>query len=307
MTLRACILGEPAGWHARRLAAALTRRGLPAEIIRWQELAAAVGGPEPHFEPAGFAQADVVAVRGMPGTSPAESRLEEVIFRMDVLGRLAAAGTPVVNPPRALEIAIDKYLALAHLEAAGLPVPRTLVVQDAAAARVGWERLGGDCVAKPLFGSRGRGLVRITTPEQAAARVTQQAAAGAGGVLYLQEFIAHAGWDVRVLVVGDRSFAIRRRAAAGEWRTNLALGGHAEPFELPDGWADLARRAVRSVGASLGGVDLLPGTDGRVVVLEVNAVPGWRGLEGVVGPAAGEAVADHVARLANGQRGCEAG
>ncbi len=298
MTLRACILGEPAGWHARRLAAGLSHRGLETKIVRWRELAATVGRGNAGFEPAAFGQADVVAVRGMPGTSPPEARLEEVIFRMDALGRLATTGTPVVNPPRALEIAIDKYLALTHLEAAGLPVPRTLVVQDAAAARAGWERLGGDCVAKPLFGSRGRGLVRLTTPEQVAAHVGRTAAGQTGGVHYLQEFIPHAGWDARVLVVGERLFAMRRRAAPGEWRTNLALGAFPERLELPEGWGELARRAVEAVGGSLGGVDLLPTGDGRVVVLEVNAVPGWRGLESVVGREAGEAVAEHVANLA---------
>jgi ribosomal protein S6--L-glutamate ligase len=91
---------------------------------------------------------------------------------------------------------------------------------------------------------------------------------------------------------------MRRRAAAGEWRTNLALGGRAERLDLPAGWGDLARRAAAAVAASVAGVDLLPAADGRVFVLEVNAVPGWRGLESVVGPEVAAAVADHIADLA---------
>jgi RimK family alpha-L-glutamate ligase len=299
MMRRACILGEPEGWHARRLAAALERRGLAAEVVHWRELGAAVGPDSQRFQPAAFAAADVVAVRGMPGTSPPEARLEEVIVRMDILARLAATGTPVINPPRALEIAIDKYLSLALLEAAGLPVPHTLVAQDAAASRQAWERLGGDCVAKPLFGSRGRGLVRLRSADDVSEWIAHPSGPiQTGGVWYLQEFVPHAGWDARVLVVGERLFAIRRTARPGEWRTNLALGGHPEPLTLPDDWADLARQAVTAVGGALGGVDLLPANDGRVLVLEVNAVPGWRGLESVVGPDAGEAVADLLARFA---------
>jgi len=289
MRRRACVLGEPGGWHARRLASGLESRGLTTSIVRWQALQAAVALDGPRFEPPEFAAADVIAVRGMPGTSPPEARLEEVIFRMDVLGRLAAAGTPVVNPPRALELAIDKYLVLACLAEAGLPVPRTHVVQDAASAARAAAELGGDCVVKPLFGSRGRGMVRV------AATAAGDLAADTGGVFYLQEFVPHAGWDVRVLVVGERLFAMRRHAAPGEWRTNLALGGRAEPLALPEDWEDLARRAAAAVGAPLAGVDLLPGRDGRVVVLEVNAVPGWRGLESVAGPEVGKAVIDHVA------------
>jgi len=288
MTRQACILGEPGGWHARRLAASLESRGLTATIIRWPELWAEIAPDGPRFGPPKLAAADVIAVRGMPGTAPPEARLEEVIFRMDVLGRLAATGTPVVNPPRALEVAIDKYLTLACLAEAGLPVPRTHVVQDADSAARARAELGGDCVIKPLFGSRGRGLVRV------AAGAAAEPASATGGVVYLQEFVPHAGWDARVLVVGERLFAMRRRAASGEWRTNLALGGHAEPLVVPDGWGDLARRAAAAVGASLAGVDLLPARDGRVLVLEVNAVPGWRGLESVVGPQVAEAVTDHV-------------
>jgi ribosomal protein S6--L-glutamate ligase len=288
MTRRACILGEPGGWHARRLAAGLESRGLTAPIVRWQDLRAAVALDGPRFGPPDVATADVIAVRGMPGTSPAAARLEEVIFRMDVLGRLAATGTPVVNPPRALEIAIDKYLTLAHVAEAGLPVPRTLVVQDAASATRARTELGGDCVIKPLFGSRGRGLVRV------AAGDAGDLAPDTGGIFHLQEFIPHPGWDARVLVVGERLFAMRRHAAPGEWRTNLALGGRAEPLALPAEWGDLARRAAVAVGAPLAGVDLLPALDGRVLVLEVNAVPGWRGLESVAGPEVAEAVVDHV-------------
>jgi len=293
MRRRACILGAPGSWHAGQLAAALVRRGLTTEIVRWQSLAVGITTEASLIEPAALAAADVVAVRGMPGTGPPEARLEEVIFRMDVLGRLAAGGVPVVNPPRSLEIAIDKYLTLAQLAAAGIPVPRTLVVQDAEAARRGWQQLGGDCVAKPLFGSRGRGLVRLVGREPSA-----DAWPGEGGVTYLQEFVPHAGWDARVFVVGERLFAMRRQAATGEWRTNLALGGRAERLDLPAGWGELARRAADAVAASVAGVDLLPAVDGRILVLEVNAVPGWRGLESVVGPEIGEAVADHIAGLA---------
>jgi len=288
----ACILGEPSGWHARRLASLLGARGFDPAIVPWRCLTAEVASQGESFGPPDFAHADVVAVRGMPGTSPSDSRLEEVIVRMDVLTRLANRGTPVVNPPRALEIAIDKYLSLTLLAAAGLPVPRTIVAQDAAIATAAWETLGGDCVVKPLFGSRGRGITRCHSAEAAAETVSTT-----HGVAYLQEFIPHDGWDLRVLVVGERLFAMRRDAAPGGWITNLASGGSASRIELSRDQAEVARRAVAAVGASLAGVDLVATAEGRLVVLEVNAVPGWRGIEGLLGDGVGESVADHIASL----------
>jgi len=289
MSRQVCLVGGAGGWHARRLAAVLAARGLATESVAWDDLAATVEAGRVAVRPEALARADLVVARSMPGSASQQARLEEVIFRMDLLGQVAAAGTPVINPPRSLEVAIDKYLTLARLAAAGLPVPRTRVAQTAAAAEQLRNELGGSFVLKPLFGSGGKGLVRLEPGQSIPAEQVP------GGVIYLQEFVSHPGWDVRVLVVGGRLFAIRRRAAAGEWRTNLALGGQAEPFKLPADWGDLARRVATAVGGSLVGVDLLPAEDGRLFVLEANAVPAWRGVEATLGEQVSEAIANHLA------------
>ena len=283
------LLGERGGWHIERLAEAFGRHGHTVEVVSWQAIGAAVGPAGLRFAPDALATADVVAVRGMPGIGSGPQRLEEVIFRMDALAQLEAAGTPVVNKPRVLEIAIDKYLSLAMLAWAGIRVPQTIVVQGEASARRAWDQLGGSCVAKPLFGSRGRGISRITSDSEATA-------IGAGGVAYLQEFIPHPGWDLRILVVGDDAFAMRRVAVAGEWRTNVSLGGRPEAVEVPAEVIAIARHAAATVGATIAGVDILPGPDGPVV-LEVNAVPAWRGLQSVVDTDLTEAVAHEVEKV----------
>lgn len=295
--LDVAVVGEPDGWHVGRLLAALAARGHRGRLVRWADVAAEVcaaaggtGTAGERFFPAAIDQAAAVVVRSMPGGG-----LEEVIFRMDVLGRLAARGTPVINHPRALEVAIDKYLSLARLAAAGLPVPRTIVAQEPASILEAWRALSEDCISKPLFGSQGRGLVRLTDRGSLDALLPRRADGGPqGGVAYLQEFVPHAGWDVRVLVVGKMTFSIRRVAAPGEWRTNVSLGGRPEAFEPPAEWVDLAIQSARAVGAEIAGVDLLPALDGRLLVLEVNAVPGWRGLESATGIDVSAAVVRHL-------------
>jgi len=117
-------------------------------------------------------------------------------------------------------------------------------------------------------------------------------------VAYLQEFVPHAGRDIRALVVGERVFAMERHAPPGHWLTNIAQGGVAKPVDLSPNVDAMARRAAFAVGAPLSGVDLVEAIDGRALVIEVNAVPGWQGIEGVLGPAVGEAIAEHVAGLA---------
>ena len=302
--LRAAIVGHPAGWHVRRLAETLARAGHAVAIVRWETLSATIEGRGERFGPEAIDAADVVVVRGMPGGSspgvdqaalhpgPSE-RLEEVIFRMDVLGRIAARGTAVVNPPAALEAAIDKYLSLARLAAAGLPVPRTIVVQNPAEVTQAWEAFGRDCVVKPLFGSRGRDLDRFTTPDDISRWLAIQA--GRGFVAYLQEYVRHPGWDARLLVVGDADFAMRRHAADGDWRTNVSRGGRPEAFAPPRLWLEVARRAATTLGAEIAGVDLAADDQGRPMILEVNAVPGWRAVEAVTAADVAGAVGDHVA------------
>jgi ribosomal protein S6--L-glutamate ligase len=202
--------------------------------------------------------------------------LEQVVFRMDVLHRLESRGTLVLNAPRALETCIDKYLASARLEAAGLPVPATVACQDADVALDAFHALGGDVVVKPLFGSEGRGMVRVADAELAWR--TFRALERMQSVLYLQRFIDHPGYDVRVFVLGGKVLTGMRRHARNDWRTNVAQGGRGELVELSEREERLALAAADAVGAAMAGVDLLPDKDGRLFVLEVNAVPGWRAL-----------------------------
>lgn len=273
--MRVAVLGAVAGWHGRRLVAAFRDSAHVATIVGWHELATDLGAAE-RFLPEAVAAADLVVVRGMPAGT-----LEDVIFRMDLLGRLAR-GRRVVNAPRALEVAIDKYLTLARLHDAGIPVPRTIVAQDAAGIEAAWLALGEAAVVKPLFGSQGRGIERVASLQdlapwlEAARRAEPQ-----GAVCYLQEFVGHPGWDARVLVVGDRLFTMRR-ISTGDWRINVSRGARPEAWAAPADWEDLAVRAARAVGAEIAGVDILPTAAGPLVV-EVNAVPGWRGLETALG------------------------
>jgi ribosomal protein S6--L-glutamate ligase len=217
-----------------------------------------------------LSQVDALLVRTMPPAT-----LEQVVFRMDVLARLEAAGKPVINPARAIEAAVDKYLASAKLAAAGLTTPPTCVCQTTDDALLAFERLGGDVVVKPLFGAEGRGITRLN--DEALAQRAFSMLARLGAVLYIQPFIPHDGHDLRVLVVGEKMWAMRRSNPL-DWRTNVSRGASPEPAELDPHCALLARRAAACIGAPVAGVDLLPGRDGRVYVLEVNAVPGWQAL-----------------------------
>jgi len=207
-------------------------------------------------------------VRTMPIGS-----LEQTIFRMNALHVAQSNGVRVVNPPRALEIAIDKWLTLETVRQHGLAIPRTICCQTRDQAMEAWESLGRDCVVKPIFGGEGRGILRVTDPDMAWRVFTTLEQLRA--VLYCQEFLQGPGYDLRLLVIADTMFCVKR-IGRGDWRTNVSRGGTAEPHEPTFEQMQIAFKAARALGAWMAGVDLLTDSQGRDVVLEVNAVPGWK-------------------------------
>jgi ribosomal protein S6--L-glutamate ligase len=218
---------------------------------------------------------DGVLTRTMPVGS-----LEQITLRLNTLHELRARGLSIVNSPRGLEWAIDKYRTLARVAALGYAIPPTRVVQSRREAMEAFDELGGDVVAKPVFGGEGRGVMRVSDRELAWFSFATLERIGA--VIYLQQFVAPGGIDTRVLVLGERVFAVRRWAVQG-WKTNVSQGGRCEPVQVAAELRDAARRIAAAFDLSIAAVDWIVGHDEVPRVLEVNAVPGWKGAEAALG------------------------
>ncbi|MCK4685950.1 MAG: RimK family alpha-L-glutamate ligase, partial [Pirellulales bacterium] len=265
------ILGSAKSWHVAELLKASSSNNIRAAVIDWEKIGSLAISQGEKFWPNSLHTADAILVRTMPAGT-----LEQVISRMDILARLASRGSVVLNNPKALESAIDKYVTTTRLIDAGIPVPPSAIVQSSADLEKCNVQFGGDVVLKPIFGSNGQGLFRLEGDTKPLPPFFSET-----GVAVAQQYIANDGWDARILVVGTEAFAMRRIAADGEWRTNIARGGKAELFTPPSEWIQLAHAATQAVGAHIAGVDILPSRDGSIWVLEVNAVPGWRALQTV--------------------------
>ena len=276
------VLSGYGGWHVDDLIRAASELGHSAVNVDFRTLSAGV-----EAQPNPLAGFDAALVRTMPSGS-----LEQVVFRVDVLHAAVANGVKVSNPPRAIETCVDKYLTNVRLAKAGLLTPPTHVAQRADDAIEAFERLGRDVVLKPIFGSEGRGMVRLTEAETAWR--TFHVLERTGQVIYQQQFVRHPGWDLRVFVIAGRVVAAMRRCSRGDWRTNVAQGGTAEPIELTREQSVLAVQAAEAVGCPVAGVDLLPGPHGELYVIEVNAVPGWRALAPVSGVDVAREVVRHL-------------
>jgi len=281
------ILASQAGWHVLGLQAALERRGAVVERYSSTRLLARIAAT-PRVSVRGTPLDDCAAllVRGIPTAA-----LEQIIFRVDVLHRLENLGVRVINSATAIERSVDKYYTSSLLEDAGIPTPRTIVTEQFEEAVAAFDELGGDVIVKPLFGSEGVGMVRVSDRDLAH-RVFRTLELGRY-VYYLQEYIPHADWDIRAFVLGGRLLAAMKRRANG-WKTNVAQGAESEPLRLDPDLEALSLRAAALVGADYAGVDIVCDQHGHPYVLEVNGIPGWRGLQRTVEFDVADAIAGYV-------------
>ena len=191
--------------------------------------------------------------------------------------QLTRRGLPVFNSADSILRCDDKSLTYLALKQAGLPMPRTLLAPKTFPA-VGYpsldfvdataEQLGFPIVLKECFGSFGQQVYLCETLDA----LRQKVQSLAGTPLLFQALVRESiGRDVRINVVGERVVAsILRQSLNGDFRSNLTLGGAMKTYTPTSEEAELALRAVRELGLTFAGVDVLFGADGPLIC-EVNS------------------------------------
>jgi RimK family alpha-L-glutamate ligase len=248
---RVAVLGSSANETNVNLVSAWRALGIDAELVAATEARRRVRSGS-----VALARIDV-----LPALAGVEPGLLELMW-------LERSGVPVINTARALLAAHDKLRTARLMVLAGIPHPRTV---HARAGEV--PEIEPPLVIKPRFGSWGRDVFRCES-WPGVARVLQDVQQRPWfrrhGAL-LQELIPPRGHDLRILVARGRVVgAAERTSAAGEWRTNVALGGGIRSTDPPPHARMLAVAATQAIGADFVGVDLLERDGGRYIVLELN-------------------------------------
>jgi RimK family alpha-L-glutamate ligase len=288
MPARVGILSSQRGYHVLELEDAIRAKGYKPVFYNITRMAGWVGpGPALHVRDESMGDCCALLVRTIPTGS-----LEQIIFRMDALHRLENLGLRVVNSASSIERTVDKYYTSFILADAGIPTPRTLVTEDFQTALSACREMG-DVVLKPLFGSEGKGMVRIVE-EETAYRVLRSWELNRY-IYCIQEYIPHYQEDLRAFVVGSRVIAAMRRRGT-KWKTNFSQGAEVESVKLNSEMEALALKAARLVHLDYAGVDLMPTEDGRIYVVEINSIPGWRGLQKTTSTKISECIIDQVLR-----------
>ncbi len=196
---------------------------------------------------------------------------------------------PVLNKAASIAAAKNKIKTLELLSAAGLAIPKSVVLEGVEGFEACSLPFEYPLVLKPPYGTFGEGIRLVSSFEEVHEYLTSHFIA--------QEFISEAaGKDLRVFVMGNEVLAaMERRAQSGEFRANVELGASVRAVQISDEVARLATLAVKALKLDYAGVDIIESKRGPLV-LEVNANPGFKALEQVSGVNIAEALIQFAVR-----------
>ena len=166
---------------------------------------------------------------------------------------LEGLGAHVINPLNAAILCGNKMYAHMVLEKAGVRTPKAVAAFSEEGALAALDEFGYPAVIKPTVGSWGR-LIALLRDKEAARAVIEdrEHMFPIYQVYYFEEFVERPPRDIRAIVVGDRVVAaIYRYSGEGEWKTNMALGGHAEACPVTKELEDICLKAARALGGQI--------------------------------------------------------
>ncbi len=188
----------------------------------------------------------------------------------------------VFSTARSLGItrARNKVRTLQIMTRKGIPIPETLFSINPDNIEEQIKILGGTpVIIKLQEGTQGLGVILAETKKSAKSIIDTFYKMNTS--ILIQRYIEEAnGEDIRIIVVGNKVVAsMKRTSALGDFRANVHRGGDTVAIEPTAKEQFIALNAAKYLGLGVAGVDLLRSKKGPLLI-EVNASPGLRGIEG---------------------------
>jgi len=200
-----------------------------------------------------------------------------------VVRQFEAMGTFCLNDSLAITRSRDKLRSIQMLGQRNVRMPITGFASSPLDTKELIKNVGGaPLVVKLLEGTQGKGVVLAETTKAAESVINAFKSLKAN--ILVQEFVKEAnGRDLRLFVVDGKVIgAMERRAAEGEFRANIHLGGVGSNIKPTPEERKIAIKSAKIMGLEVAGVDIIRSSTGPKV-LEVNSSPGLEGIEDVTG------------------------
>jgi glutathione synthase len=168
--------------------------------------------------------------------------------------------TLVVNDPVAVRNAPEKVMVLDYARF----MPPTLVARRIEDVRAFQQRHPGDLVVKPLHGNGGKAVFRVPADGSNLGALVELFGQVWPEPFMVQRFIPEVSeGDKRIVLVdGVVAGAINRKPGAGEFRSNLAVGGSAEATTLTPREEEICAAMgpeLKRLGLVFVGIDVIGG------------------------------------------------
>ncbi len=183
---------------------------------------------------------------------------------------LEGMGVKVINCLNTGVFAGNKLYTHMLLKKAGVPTPDATVAFSKDAALEALDKQGFPKVIKPTVGSWGRLISKLNDKDSAEGIIeSRENMYPIYQIHYLEEFVKRPPRDIRAIMVGDKIVAAIYRNSQ-HWKTNMALGGVAEPCKVTQEMEEMCIKAKNAVYGDIVGVDLMESEEKGLVVHEVN-------------------------------------
>lgn len=198
---------------------------------------------------------------------------------------LEGLGARMINSLYTSIMCGNKLFSHMDLQRHGIATPKGLCTFSTHSAVDGVNDFGYPVVIKPTIGSWGR-LIGLLNDEEAVKTVLEdrEHMYPIYHIYYFEEFVKRPPRDIRAIVLGNEVIAaIYRYSGNNEWKTNMALGGHAAPCPITKELEDICLNAAKIFKGDLVGVDLMESNKDGLVIHEVNNTTEFKNTVRVTG------------------------
>ena len=262
------ILYDSIRWEEKALYEAAKRRGLAVENLDCKNLALDLNNKNSIYKDKVILQRCVSYFKNVHSTAALEG-----------------IGARVINSLQAAIMCGNKLYSHMLLDKAGVRTPKAFAAFSEDGAMAALDEMGYPAVIKPTVGSWGRLIALLRDKETARAVIEdREHMFPIYQIYYFEQFVERPPRDIRAIVVGDSVVAaIYRYSGQGEWKTNMALGGHAEACPVTKELEDICLSATRALGGQIVGVDLMESKENGLMVHEVNNTTEFKNTVRVTG------------------------
>ncbi len=260
------ILYDTIRWEEKALFDAAKKKGVDAQMVDCKSLTVNLDEKEEKYDTA--IQRCVSYYRSLHSTAALEGK-----------------GVNVINCLNTSILAGNKLFTHMLLLKKGVPTPFSAVAFSEEAALDYLDKNGYPMVLKPTVGSWGRMIALLKDRDSAEGIMEiREKMHPIYQVYYLEEFVNRPPRDIRAIMVGDEVVAaIYRYSGEGQWKTNMALGGKAEPLKVTKEMEEICIKAKEAVQGQIVGIDLMESNEKGLVVHEVNNTTEYKNTVRVTG------------------------